>query len=65
MYSTVEVFLHSQSGRCFEIDLIVKGTSLWKLYKKITAWQVDVRSHVMEDLGDTPRFNDMQKYLIG
>ena len=45
---------------CFQIvfwnDLGVKNRSSFNFYKKKTAWQFDVRSHMTQDLGDTRLF---------
>ena len=43
-------------SNCFLNDLTVNNRSLFNFYKKKTAWQFDVRSHVTEYLGDTRLF---------
>ena len=53
MYSTAEASLHSQSRWCFEIVFWMieccRHVSIY-LYKKKIVWELDVRSHVTQDL---------------
>ena len=61
MYSKVDVFLHSQSGWCFEIvflnDLSVKNTFLFNFFQKKIVRQFDVRSHVIQNLADANKIS--------
>ena len=53
MYSTAEASLHSQSRWCFEIvfwRIECCGHVSIYLYKKKIVWELDVRSHVTQDL---------------
>ena len=61
MYSKVDVFLHSQSGWCFEIvflnDLSIKNTFLFNFFQKKIVRQFDVRSHVIQNLADANKIS--------
>ena len=59
MYSTVEASLW-----CFEIVFWMiecwERVSIYNFYKKKIVWQFDIRSHVTQDLRDTPLFKDIR-----